>query len=171
MSKQGGGSVGETGPTRGQGAVFRVGADALRRRSRNQAVGAVLSLLLAAVIVLAHGQHPETYNDVLLWSVLGFLVLINVIGYARHRRYRRLAVRHLLRIGDAEVHFETGDGRSVLHRGDIAAIRVFRRRGRIRHIQIMRTDDRGIRLEDYENMMGLADALKPLVPSAHWQGS
>jgi hypothetical protein len=164
-------TVAGTGTTLEQGEVFRIGAEALRRRTRNQAFGAVLSLLLAAVILWANGQQPETYNDVLMWSVLGFLLLLNSIGYARHRRYRRLVGQHLLRIADSEVHFETGDVRSVLRREDIATIRTFRRRGRISHIQIRRTDHRGIRLEDYDDMAGLADALKNMVLPAQWQGS
>jgi hypothetical protein len=151
------------------GEVFRISPGALRRRTQNQVYGAGLSLLLALLIIWAHGVEPQTYNDVLLWSVLGFVLLINVVGYARHRRYRRLAQRHRLRVADPEVRFETGDQRSVLHRADIAAVRVYRKRAGIGHIQIRRTDERGIRLEDYDDMEGLAAALKPLVPDAHWQ--
>jgi hypothetical protein len=165
-----------TGPFRDEGtaaaatgAVFRISLRGLRRRTRHQLFAAALSLLLVVLIVWAHGTRPQTYNDVLLWSVLGFVVLINVVGYARHRRYRRLAQRHQLRVAGSEVRFETGEEHSVLHSADIAAIRVFRKRGGIGHIQIRRTDERGIRLEDYEDMEGLVAALKPLVPTAHWE--
>jgi hypothetical protein len=151
------------------GAVFRISPHGLRRRTQNQVYGAGLSLLLALLVIWAHGVEPQTYNDVLLWSVLGFVLLINVVGYARHRRYRRLAQRHRLHVADSEVRFETGEQRSVLHRADIAAVRVYRKRDGIGHIQIRRTDERGIRLEDYDDMEGLAAALKPLVPDAHWQ--
>jgi len=151
------------------GSEFRISAKALRRRARNQVYAAGLSLLLALLIIWAHGEQPQTYNDVLLWSVLGFVVLANGVGYARHRRYRRLARCHRLRVAGPQVHFDTGTGHSVLHRADIAAIRVYRNRGRIGHIQVRRTDNRGIRLEDYDDMEALAAALRPLVPAAHWQ--
>jgi len=149
--------------------AFKIGPAALRRRTKNMAYGAGLSLLLAVVIVWANGQQPQTYNDVLLWSVLGFVLLINLVGYARHRRYRRRAQMHRLRIAGPEVRFETGGEHSVLHRADIAAIRIYRNRRGIGHIQIRRSDDRGIRLEDYDDMEVLAATLKPLVPAAHWQ--
>jgi hypothetical protein len=151
------------------GAVFRISPGGLHRRTRHQIAAAGLGLLLAVLIFWAHGAQPQTYNEVLLWSVVGFVLLINVVGYARHRRYRRLARRHLLRVTGSEVRFETGDRRSVLHRVDIATIRVFRKRGGIGHIQIRRTDDRGIRLEDYDDMERLAAALKPLVPASRWR--
>jgi hypothetical protein len=150
-------------------AVFRVSPLGLRRRTRHQVFAAGLSLLLALLIIWGHGVQPQTYNEVLMWSVLGFAVLINIVGYARHRRYRRLARNHALRVTDSAVRFETGDQHSVLHPSDIAAVRVFRKRHGIGHIQIRRTDERGIRLEDYDDMEGLAAALKPLVPTAHWQ--
>jgi hypothetical protein len=151
------------------GAVFRIGPNALRRRRRNLAYGAGLSLLLILVMLWANGSQPQTYNDVLLWSMIGFLVLANIVGYARYRRYRRLAARHRLVVDAPEVRFETGDTQSVLQSTAIAAIRVYRGRRGIGHIQILRTDNRGIRLEDYDDMKGLAAALKTLVPAAHWQ--
>ena len=151
------------------GLVFRIDPEALRRRRHNLAYGAGLSLLLILIMLWANGTRPQTYNDVLLWSLVGFLVLANVVGYVRHRRYRRLVARHRLVVDGPEVRFETGDTQSVLKPTAIAAIRVYRGHRGIGHIQIVRTDNRGIRLEDYDDMQGLAAALKPLVPAAHWQ--
>jgi len=151
------------------GPVFRIAPGALHRRRLNLAYGAGLSLLLILVMLWANGTRPETYNDVLLWSVAGFLVLANVVGYVRHRRYRRIVAQHRLVVDGPEVRFETGDTQSVLAPNAIAAIRVYRKRRGIGHIQIVRTDNRGIRLEDYDDMQGLAAALKTLVPAAHWQ--
>jgi hypothetical protein len=151
------------------GAVFRISPRGLHRRTRQQIAAAGLSLLLAALIFWAHGTQPQTYNEVLLWSVVGFVLLLNVVGYARHLRYRRLARHHRLRVTGAELRFETGDQHSALHCADIATIRIFRKRAGIGHIQIRRTDDRGIRLEDYDDMERLAAALKPLVATTRWR--
>ena len=73
------------------------------------------------------------------------------------------------RVKENTLVFETGDQVSILHRSDIAAIRVYRKRKGIGHIQIRRTDGRGIRLEGYDDMEGMATTLKPMVPAAHWQ--
>jgi len=149
--------------------VFTISAKNLRQRTHNILYGAGLSVLLVLLVGWGHLERPETYNDVLLWSIVGFVVLVNTIGYVRHRRYLALARKHRLLIDGHRIRFETGDQVSILHRSDIAAVRVYRKRKGIGHIQIRRTDGRGIRLEGYDDMERMAATLKPMVPAAHWQ--
>ncbi|MGB5834407.1 MAG: hypothetical protein WBG92_20805 [Thiohalocapsa sp.] len=148
---------------------FKVSAESLQRRTNNVLYGVGLSLLLVLLVGWGHLEQPQTYNDVLLWSVVGFVLLANLIGYLRHRRYLRLAQDHRLELGPDFIGFQTGSENSRLALADIASVTVHRRRRHIGHIQIQRTDNRGIRLEDYGNMEGLSVALKDLVPAAHWR--
>lgn len=151
-------------------ATFKVSEQSLRQRTKNVLYGAGFSLLLVLLVGWGHLEQPQTYNDVLLWSVVGFIALANAIGYVRHRRYLSRARQHCLEVAPGYIRFRTGDEVSELALDDIAAVTSHRRGGGISHIQIHRTDNRGIRLEGYENIDELALALKALVPAAHWHG-
>lgn len=152
-----------------QTSIFRIAAEGLRRRTRLMLYGVGLSLLLVLLVGWGHLRQPQTYNDVLLWSVIGFVVLANAIGAMRHRRYVRLAAQHRLEVATDVMHFYTGANMSELDPADIAAVAIHRRGGKIGHIQILRTDNRGIRLEGYGDIEGLAEAIRTLVPAAHWR--
>lgn len=150
-------------------ATFRISEASLRARTRNVGYGAALSLLLLLVVGWGHLDQPQTYNVVLLWSVVGFVVLANAIGYVRHRRYLRRARQHRLELGRRRIRFLTGTMESVLSVADIAAVTIHRRGQGIGHIQITRTDNRGIRLEGYQDIERLAAALKARVAAAQWR--
>jgi hypothetical protein len=150
-------------------STFSISEVSLRRRTQNVLYGAGLSLLLVLLVGWGHFEQPQTYNDVLLWSVVGFVVLANAIGYFRHRRYLRRARQHRLEVGPRRIRFRTGADLSELSMADIAAVTIHRRGTHIGHIQIARTDNRGIRLEGYDDIDGLAAALKAQVPAAHWR--
>ncbi|MGB5736366.1 MAG: hypothetical protein WBM40_18185 [Thiohalocapsa sp.] len=149
--------------------TYKIGAQSLRQRTQNVLYGAGLSLLLLLLVGWGHLEQPQTYNDVLLWSVVGFVVLANAIGYWRHRRYLGRARQHRLEVGAGRIQFRTGDEGSELALSDVAGVTVHRRGGHIGHIQIQRTDHRGIRLEGYEDIDDLAAALKAQIPVAHWR--
>jgi hypothetical protein len=150
-------------------ATFSISEESLRQRTHNVLYGAGLSLLLLLLVGWGHFEQPQTYNDVLLWSVVGFVVLANAIGYLRHRRYLHRARQHRLEIGPLRIRFRTAADLSELSMADIAAVTIHRRGPRIGHIQITRTDNRGIRLEGYDDIDGLAAALKARIPAAHWR--
>ena len=48
-------------------------------RRRNIAWGLFLSLLLAGIVAFQNQRDPEQYNDVLLWSVMGFVALATLL--------------------------------------------------------------------------------------------
>ena len=150
-------------------STFSISEESLRRRTHNVLYGAGLSLLLLLLVGWGHFEQPQTYNDVLLWSVVGFVVLANAIGYLRHRRYLRRARQHRLEVGPRRIRFRTAADLSELSMADIAAVTIHRRGTQIGHIQITRTDNRGIRLEGYDDIDGLAAALKARIPAAHWR--
>jgi hypothetical protein len=147
--------------------TFTIDEGSLAQRKRNILLGLFFSLVLALVIALGHYRYPETYNDVLLWSVIGFVGIGNLVNWLRHRRYVRLIRDHRIEVHPGRVEFWTKGEKSVLDVGDIAALTLYRRRGTLRHIQVRLKNNRGIRLEGYRDLDRLADLLAGQIPKAH----
>jgi hypothetical protein len=150
-----------------QPSTFTISDESLRKRDRNLLWGLLFSLLLAAVIVAGHYRYPETYNDVLLWSVVGFVVIGNLVNYYRHRRYLRLIRDHRIQVHEGRIEFWTGGAKTELAMGDIAGVFLYRRGRGLGHLQIRLKSNRGIRLEGYGDLQGLADAITRQLPKAH----
>ncbi len=146
---------------------FTISEQDVRSRKRNVLWGLAFSLGLAGIVSLAHAHDPGTYNKVLLLSVIGFVVLANAIAYFRHLRYLRLIKDHWLEIQPGIVRFWTKGQASELQIADVAALRFFKRRGTLAHIQIQLRNGRGIRLEGYRDMQELKRLLTEQVPAAH----
>jgi hypothetical protein len=143
---------------------FHISDSELVQRKRRILFGLLFSLLLAALIAYQHLYYPEEYNDVLLWSVIGFVILANLVNYYRHRKYLRRAAVHHIEVLDGLLRFTTGDEVSELSLEEVAALRLFQTAGRLGHIQLRLNNGRGIRLEGYEAMDALAEALKKQLP-------
>jgi hypothetical protein len=117
------------------------------------------------MIVLLNQHNPRDYNDILMWSVLGFLGLFGIIYLFRHMRYLRLVRDHWLELEEGKLRFHSQGSDSELNlRDEVAAIRFFRGKGGLLHIQIILKNNRGIRLESYSDLEGLAKALADQVP-------
>ena len=144
---------------------WTIGAGERTLRQRNIAWGLLLSALLAGVVVYQNQQIPEQYNDVLLWSVVGFVALANLVNYVRYRRWLRRSAKHFLELTDDRLAFSTGGDISTLELAEITALRVFRRSGEVRHIQLLLPNNRGIRLEGYGDLEGLSCALAERLPA------
>ncbi len=140
-----------------------VGERSLRRR--NIAWGLLLSALMVGVVVYQNQHNPKEYNDVLLWSVVGFVVLANLVNYVRYRRWLRRSAEHYLELTGDRLAFSTGGEVSTLELTEITALRVFRRSGEARHIQLLLPNNRGIRLEGYDDLEGLSSALAERLPA------
>ena len=146
---------------------FKIIQSEFAKRNRNLAWGAIFSLLLAAVTVVANKLYPATFNDLFRGSVLVFVVLANLINFIRHLRYLKQARKHRLEVADGKLRFITGDEMGELEAERIAGLSVYRRKGEIDHLQIRLKNNRGIRLEGYAAMDELKTALAELLPSAH----
>lgn len=149
--------------------VFRISTASLQERSRNILWGLVLSLLMVSVIELGHYREPDTFNEALRFSVLLFLLLANGVNYQRHRRYLRMVKDHRVEIHSGKVQFWAGGEKTELDLKDVAAMNLYRRRrsGTLRHIQLRLKNHRGIRLEGYEDLEGMASELGAQLPPAH----
>ena len=146
---------------------FKIGIKEIAKRRRNILFGALFSILLALFIVYHNYQYPEKYNDVLFWSVIGFVFLANLVNYYRYRIYLLKLSHHSLEILPEQIQFNNKDDVSVLDINEVAALNLYRRRGNLSHIQIKLKNNRGIRLEGYDDMEKLCRLICEQVPKAH----
>jgi hypothetical protein len=144
--------------------VYTISKASLQTRKNNIFLGALFSLVLVVVITAGHYQYPETYNDMLFWSVVAAVVIGNLVNYYRYRRYLRLVEHHRIEIDGDEVSFFNGSEKSVLAVKDIVALTFYRRKGRLEHIQLKLRNHRGIRLEGYTDLEQLGRAIAERIP-------
>ena len=143
---------------------YTISETSLQTRKKNIIVGALLSLLLAAVVTAGHAQYPETYNDIFFWSVIIVMAVANLVNYYYYRRYLRLIKDHRLEIDGDEVSFFTGTDKSVLNVEEIVALTFYRSKGQVKHIQLKLKNNRGIRLEGYTDLEQLGGAIADRIP-------
>jgi hypothetical protein len=146
--------------------LYSISETSLQTRKKNIFLGALLSLVLVAVITAGHIQDPETYHDLLFWSVIIAAVVGNLVNYYRYRRYLCLVKDHRIEIDGDEVSFFTGTEKPVLDTKDIVALTFYRRKGQVEHIQLKLGNNRGIRLEGYTDLEQLGDAIADRIPKA-----
>ena len=144
--------------------VYSISKASLQTRKNNIFLGALFSLVLVVVITAGHYQYPETYNDMLFWSVIVAVVIGNLVNYYRYRRYLRLVEHHRIEIDGDEVSFFNGSEKSVLAVKDIVTLTFYRRKGRLEHIQLKLRNNRGIRLEGYTDLEQLGRAIAERIP-------
>ena len=77
---------------------FQVADSEFKQRNRRVIYGLLFSTLLVGIIASQHLYYPEQFNDVLLWSVVVFVVFANSINYYRHLRYIKRARQHTLEL-------------------------------------------------------------------------
>jgi hypothetical protein len=140
-------------------SVFTIGEGEIKIRNRNILWGLLFSLLLAAVITVENYRDPASYNNTLLWSILGFLVLANLVNYFRHLRYLRLIRKHQVKVEDNKIIFHTDDQVSELDTSSIAIMQLYRGKNGLQHIQLRLKNNRGIRLEGYDQLGTMADLI------------
>lgn len=145
---------------------FKIAKKELQKRSKNIKIGGILAGVLVIFIAYQNNEYPEKYNDVLYWSILGFIILANLIGFYRYRRYLKMVKDHWIEVHSMQLQFHTKGEVTELNLNDIAAIYFHRHKGTLQHIQIKLKNNRGIRLEGYENINALADLLSEKVPNA-----
>jgi hypothetical protein len=138
---------------------YSISETSLHARKKNILLGTLFALVLIAVIAAGHFQYPETYNDLVFWSVILVVIAGSIVNYYRYRRYLRLAKDHRIEIDGDEVSFFTGNEKSVLNTNEIVALTFYRKKGQVEHIQVKLKNNRGIRLEGYADLEQLGDAI------------
>ena len=140
-------------------APFFIGSKEVRKRNKKLLWGLVLSLLLSAVITIENYRDPITYNNTLLWSIIAFLVLANLVNYIRYRRYLKLIRKHRVEIDKNKIAFYTYDQKSELDISNISIMQKYRNSDGLQHIQLRLKNNRGIRLEGYDQIDEMASLI------------
>ena len=143
---------------------FVVGREEKRRRWINVGWGLLFSGAMVATVAFEHQQDPERYSGFLLWSVVSVLGAANLGSLVFLLRYLRLIDDHCLEVVAGKLRFLTAGQCSELEFEQVSALRLFRRWGKLRHIQLVLKNNRGIRLEGYQDLDRLAECLQDALP-------
>lgn len=156
---------------------FVVGKEEKRRRWINVGWGLLFSGAIIATVAFEHQQDPERYGGFLLWSVASLLGAANLANVFFLLRYLRLIADHCLELMPGKVsargrparpgklRFLTAGKWTELELEQVTALRLFKRWGKLRHIQLLLKNNRGIRLEGYQDLPRLAESLQSELPS------
>ena len=143
---------------------YSISETSLQTRKKNIFSSALFSLVLVAVTTAGHFQYPETYHDMVFWSVIIALVVGNLVNYYRYRRYLQLIKDHRIEINGDDISFLTRNEKSVLNIKEIVALTFYRKKGQVEHIQLKLKNNRGIRLEGYAGLEQLGVAIAERIP-------
>ena len=155
---------------------FVIGREERRRRWINVGWGLLFSGAIVVAVGLEHQRDPERYGSVLLWSVASILAVANLANLVFFLRYLRLIGDHCLEVlpakpkvrGEAaepgKLRFFSAGKWTELELEQVTAIRLFTRWGKLRHVQLLLSNNRGIRLEGYQDLPRLAETLQTALP-------
>jgi len=143
---------------------FVVGKDEKRRHWTNAGWGALFSAAMVVAVSFGHQQDPERYSSFLFWSVASIVTTLNLVNLIFLLRYLRAIGDHCLEVLPGKLRFLTAGKCSELEFEQVTALRLFRRRGELRHIQLLLRNNRGIRLEGYQDLERLAQCLQDALP-------
>ena len=143
---------------------FVVGKDEKRRRWINAGLGLLFSTAMVVAVTVGQQQDPERYSSFLWWSVVSLLGAANLSNLVFLIRYLRLIDDHCIELAPGKLRFLSAGKWSELDLDQVTALRLFKRWGKLRHIQLVLKNNRGIRLEGYENLGRLADSLQSALP-------
>ncbi|WP_300317640.1 hypothetical protein [Accumulibacter sp.] len=150
---------------------FVVGQEEKRRRWINVGWGLLFSGAMIAAVVSEHRQDPERYTSFLLWSVTWLLGAANLANLVFLLRYLRLIRDHCLELlpeqpaAPGRLRFYSAGKWTELEFEQVTAVRFFKRWGKLRHIQLLLRNNRGIRLEGYQDLPRLAESLRRALPA------
>ena len=143
---------------------FVVGKEDKRRRWINVGWGVLFSGAMIAAVTFEHQRDPERYSSFLLWSVVVVLTTVNLANLVFLLRYLRQVRDHCLELVPGKLRFLSAGKWTELELDQVTALRLFRRRGKLRHIQLVLKNHRGIRLEGYQELGRLAECLQSALP-------
>jgi hypothetical protein len=93
------------------------------------------------------------------------LLLANLGNLFFLLRYLRKIRDHHVELAAGRLRFVTGGDCSELDLAQVATIRLFKRWGKLQHIQLVLRNNRGIRLEGYQDLQRLAERLQDALPA------
>ena len=145
---------------------FIIDPEEMRRRWIRVGWGLLFSAAIIAVVGFDYERDPQPSTRALLWSVTLVLSVANIGNLGFLLRYRQRIQHHYLELAPGRLRFVTAAESSELALEQVAAIRLFSRRGRLQHIQLLLRNNRGIRLEGYRDLPRLAELLQHALPAS-----
>ena len=144
--------------------TFTIGPDEIAKRKKNILLGLGFSVGLTALIGYANGVDSMKYNDILLGSVVFFLVFANIINAFRFFQWLKQIPTHRIQMSNGALHFYKGSAVSTLKPDNIAKLKLRKKNGSLITITVTLNIGNKIRLEGYNDMEGLLAAFQQVAP-------
>ena len=93
---------------------FRISEGEIRKRQFNTGLGIVLGVALCVIALQGNAADSQRYNDTLLVSIVGFVIIFCLFNLVAHIRYIVNSRKHHLEVGEDRITFVTGTTESVL---------------------------------------------------------
>ena len=135
--------------------TFRISEAVIRKRHFNTALGIVFGIALCLIALRGNTVDSEKYNDTLLASIVGFVILFCLFNLVGHIRYTLNSRKHHLEVGEDCVTFVTGAKESVLPLSEVA---LAEQQSRLREgpsLMMRLKNKRIVRLAGYERQEAL----------------
>lgn len=135
--------------------IFYISEAVIRKRHINTAVGIVLGIALCLIALRGNAVDSDRYNDTLLASIVGFVVLFCLFNLLGHIRYTVNSRKHHLEVGEECVTFVTGTKETVLTLSDVALVEQQSRWREGPSLMMRLKNKRIVRLVGYERQEAL----------------
>ena len=139
---------------------FAIRREERRQRWINVGLGLLFSAGMMAVVVVEYDRDPQPSVRSLMWSVILILTVANLGNIFFLLRYLRRIRDHHLELLPGKLRFVTAGESSELELAQVVTMRQFKRWGKLQHLQLLLRNNRGVRLEGYENLPLLAERLQ-----------
>ncbi len=144
--------------------IFRISVAEIAKRRKNILLGLLFSIGLAVTLAMANATNQEKYNDMLLGSVVFFLVFANIINATRHLQWQKQIKTHRIEVGNTGLMFIKGDEQNELLGEKIANLKTKEKNGLVTTIFVELATGNKIRLEGYDGMTELAALIQNMMP-------
>ncbi len=135
--------------------TFRISEAVIRKRNLSTAWGIVFGVALCVITLRGHAVDSNRYNDTLLVSVVGFVILFCLFNLVGHLRYVRNSRKHHLQLGEDRITFVTGSDQSELLLSEVAFAERQNRRREGPSVMMRLKNKRIVRLAGYERQEDL----------------
>lgn len=135
--------------------IFRISEAVIRKRHFNTALGILFGIALCVIALRGHAVDSEKYNDTLLASVVGFVILFSLFNLVGHIRYILNSRKHHLEVGEDSITFVTGAAESLLPLNEVALAEQQSRRREGPSLMMRLKNKRIVRLVGYERQEAL----------------
>ena len=139
----------------GSERYFRISEGEIRKRQVNTGLGIVLGVALCVIALQGNAADSQRYNDTLLVSIVGFVIIFCLFNLVAHIRYIVNSRKHHLELGEDCITFVTGTTESVLPLTEVALVEQQSRLREGPSLMLRLKNKRIVRLTGYERQEAL----------------